>query len=454
MTAINAEKPPVTSISSSQHIVIVGGGMVGLSLALMLAKYLPETIGISLIEKFAFPGASQTITFQKNISKANAEEKIQQDNFDARSTAISAGSAALLASIDCWDSLSDYVEAINAIHISDRGHYTSTQLNAQEQEVDALGYVVENRSLGRCLLQQLQQSRVKVIAPATVERCQFTQQGIKVTLVTEKSEKENSQEQSSNKKLNQQTISADLLIIADGADSPLCRSIGIDSQKTNYQQSAIIANVALEKPHKGIAYERFTDQGPLALLPLPDCEQQHRAALVWTRNNEEANRLASVSDEEFLKELQQVMGHRAGNITHIGERQMYPLTLVQSNEQVRSRVVVMGNAAHFLHPVAGQGFNLSLRDCAALVDVLAEALTENSDVNKKNVSVGGLTILQRYLSHREIDQQRTITLTDAMVKTFSSTELSRSIFRQMGLLGLNAIPVAKKTLAKQMMGMA
>jgi 2-polyprenyl-6-methoxyphenol 4-hydroxylase len=428
-----------------------------LSLALMLAKYLPETIGISLIEKFAFPGASQTIAFQKNISKANVEEKIQQDNFDARSTAISAGSAALLASIDCWDSLSDYVEAINAIHISDRGHYTSTQLNAQEQEVDALGYVVENNFLGRCLLQQLQQSQVKVIAPATVERCQFTQQGVKVTLVTEKSENENSQEQSSNKKSNQQTISADLLIIADGADSALCRSIGIDSQNTNYQQSAIIANVALEKPHKGIAYERFTDQGPLALLPLPDCGQQHRAALVWTRNSEEANRLASASDEAFLNELQQIMGHRAGKLTHVGERQQYPLTLVQSSEQVRSRVVVMGNAAHFLHPVAGQGFNLSLRDCASLVDVLAECLVdrmEEKNSTNHHANVGDLTVLQRYLSRRETDQQRTIALTDTMVKTFSSTELSRSVFRQMGLLGLNAIPVAKKTLAKQMMGMA
>jgi 2-polyprenyl-6-methoxyphenol 4-hydroxylase len=479
MTAINAVKNSSISAStpavSNQHIVIVGGGMVGLSLALMLAKYLPDAIDISLIEKFAFSSDSKKNSSKKsalhtsashnNISKANAEETIQQESFDARSTAISAGSAALLASIDCWDSLSDYVEAINTIHISDRGHYASTQLNAQEQAVDALGYVVENRSLGHCLLQQLQQSRVQTIAPATVERCQFTQQDVKITLVTEKPEKENSQEQSSkkngpNKEANSQSVSADLLIIADGADSPLCRSIGIGSQKTNYQQSAIIANVALDNPHKGIAYERFTDQGPLALLPLPDCEQQHRAALVWTRNCEEANRLASASDEEFLSELQQALGHRAGKLTHVGERQMYPLALVQSSEQVRSRVVVMGNAAHFLHPVAGQGFNLSLRDCASLVDVLAvfsvdiDSMEEKSSTDDHDANVGDLAVLQRYLLCRETDQQRTIALTDTMVKTFSSTELSRSIFRQTGLLGLNAMPTAKKILAKQMMGMA
>jgi len=441
MTAINAVKDVSIARSDNQHITIVGGGMVGLSLALMLVKNLPDTIDVSLIEKFAFPLSSKN-------SQASTEEKMQQDSFDARSTAISAGSATLLASIDCWDSLSAYVEAINTIHISDRGHYISTQLNAQEQEVDALGYVVENRSLGHCLLQQLQQSRVKVIAPAIVERCQFIQQKVKIILAAE----------NSNKESEQQAIATDLLIIADGADSPLCRSIGIESHKTHYQQSAIIANVALDKPHNGIAYERFTDQGPLALLPLSDCEQQHRAALVWTRNNEEAHRLSSVSNEEFLDELQQAMGYRAGKLTHIGERHMYPLTLVQSSEQVRSRVVVMGNAAHFLHPVAGQGFNLSLRDCATLVDVLSEALTEKYHANNKNVDaiidIGGLAILQRYLSRRETDQQRTIALTDTMVNTFSSAELSRSVFRQMGLLGLNAMPAAKKILAKQMMGMA
>lgn len=443
MTVINVAKGTSISHSDNQHITIVGGGMVGLSLALMLAKRLPDAIAVSLIEKFPFPSVEQ--------KKESFVEKIHQASFDARSTAISAGSAALLASIDCWEALAAQAEAINTIHISDRGHYASTQLDAQEQEVDALGYVVENHFLGHCLLQQLQRSRVKVIAPAIVERCQFTQQDVKIVLAAENSNNQN----------KQQIIATDLLIIADGADSPLCRSMGIDSHKKNYQQSAIIANVALDKPHKGIAYERFTDQGPLALLPLSDCEQQHRAALVWTRNNEEANRLASVSDGNFLNELQQAMGHRAGKLTHIGERNMYPLTLVQSSEQVRSRVVVMGNAAHFLHPVAGQGFNLSLRDCATLVDVLVdvlvEALTKNNRVNKQNINtcidIGELAILQRYLSRREADQHRTIALTDTMVKTFSSTELSRSVFRQMGLLGLNAMPTAKKILAKQMMGM-
>ena len=437
-------KKTSSPVHTTQHIAIVGGGMVGLSLALMLANRLPDTIDISLIEKFPFPDISKD-SKKNTLDNIQYSSLIQQPSFDARSTAISAGSAELLASIDCWQSLAPHVEAIASIHISDSGHYASTQLDAKGQHVDALGYVVENRTLGHCLLQQLQQARVNVIAPATVDKCRFTQKNIEIDLA------ENDREHA---KKSFQKLSADLLIIADGADSPLCKAIGIDTKKTAYKQSAIIANVALEKPHNGMAYERFTDQGPLALLPLADCEQQHRAALVWTRNSIDAERLTSASDEEFLNELQQTMGYRASKIIHVGERAFYPLELVQSIEQVRSRVVVMGNAAHFLHPVAGQGFNLSLRDCASLADTLADSL----DNARGNISVsnkiGALSTLQQYLTCRESDQQRTIALTDTMVNTFSSNALSRSIFRQCGLLSLNAMPIAKKILARQMMGLA
>ncbi|MFT7386809.1 MAG: 2-polyprenyl-6-methoxyphenol 4-hydroxylase [Candidatus Endobugula sp.] len=429
----------------TQHIIIVGGGMVGLSLALMLADRLSDTINISLIEKCAFSGVS-TVSKKNVLGNIQLPNLTYQPSFDARSTAISAGSAELLQSIDCWQLLVPLVESIASIHISDRGHYASTQLNATEQKIDALGYVVENRTLGHVLLQQLHQTRVNIIAPATVDKCRFTQHNVEIDLA------DNNREQATK---SSQKLSADLLIIADGADSPLCQAIGIDTKITAYKQSAIIANVAVDKPHKGMAYERFTDQGPLALLPLADCEQQHRAALVWTRNSIDAEHLMSASDEQFLSELQQTMGYRASKITHVGERVSYPLALVQSEEQVRSRVVVMGNAAHFLHPVAGQGFNLSLRDCVSLADTLADSLIDNArgniSVSKK---IGALSTLQQYLASRESDQQRTIALTDTMVNTFSSNALSRSIFRQCGLLSLNAMPVAKKILARQMMGLA
>ncbi|MGS2717326.1 2-octaprenyl-6-methoxyphenyl hydroxylase [Eionea flava] len=413
----------LTENAQNQHIAIVGGGMVGLSLALMLAKQLPESCAISLIEKIAFPSSDT------HHSSHNA---LQQPSFDARSTAISAGSAELLKAINVWPSLAAETEAINTIHISDRGHYANTRIHADDYSVDALGYVVENRHLGRALLQQLPDTRVSMIAPASVECCKIKADHVELTVASDTQK-------------TSPCVHASLLVVADGADSLLCQSLGIAAKKTAYQQSAIIANVALKQVHKGVAYERFTEQGPLALLPLSDCDGQHRAAIVWTRNSDVAESLCQASDTDFMAQLQNTMGYRAGQITQVGSRYHYPLTLIEAEEQIRSRIVVMGNAAHFLHPVAGQGFNLSLRDCAVLAKTLADNHQE---------SVGDLSLLNRYQTCREKDQQLTIALTDSLVKAFSSTTLSHSVFRQCGLLSLQAIPMAKNQLAQQMMGLA
>lgn len=424
----------LTGDAQDQHIVIVGGGMVGLSLALMLAKQLPESCAISLIEKIAFPRSQ----FSDSQSSGSSNDAMRQPSFDARSTAISAGSAELLKTMNVWSSLATEAEAINSIHISDRGHYANTQIHADDYAVDALGYVVENRHLGRALLQQLPDTRVAMIAPASVEQCQIKANHVELTIAAG----ENTQDAEA--KTMPQRLHASLLVVADGADSPLCQSLGIAAKKTAYQQSAIIANVALKQAHKGVAYERFTEQGPLALLPLSHCDGQHRAAMVWTRNSDVAEALCDASDADFLAQLQNTMGYRAGEITQIGSRYHYPLTLIEAEEQVRSRIVVMGNAAHFLHPVAGQGFNLSLRDCAVLAKTLADI---------QQGSVGDLSLLNRYQTRREKDQQLTIMLTDSLVNTFSSTALTHSVFRQCGLLSLQAMPLAKDQLARQMMGL-
>jgi 2-octaprenyl-6-methoxyphenol hydroxylase len=416
------------SSDASQRIVIVGGGMVGISLALMLSKSFANSrcpVHIALIEQFAFPSAPP-----ETQDKTEGEfSPMPQESFDARSTALSAGSVGLLAEVACWSELSVYAEAIQHIHISDQGHYNNTLLNAQDYALEALGYVVENRRLGQCLLQQLRQTKVECIAPATVEQCRFTQQGVELTL----------------QQPTQNTIlGADLVLIADGAQSALVRSLGIESDTQAYQQSAIIANVALAKPHKSIAYERFTRQGPLALLPLNDADGLHRAAVVWTRDTQEIASLMSLSDETFLQALQACLGYRADYLVNVGKREVYPLQLVQAKEQVRSRVVIMGNAAHFLHPVAGQGFNLSLRDCATLAAVLSE----------HPHSLGDYAALKHYERRREVDQQITVGLTHGMVNTFSSNKRSLSILRQLGLAGLNSLPVLKTLLARQMMGVS
>ena len=411
--------------TSCPHIAIVGGGMVGVSLALMLAGRCSSStaIRITLIEQFPFPEHDSHSLFQPS--------------FDARSTALSAGSVAILQSLGCWEALRKHAEPIGHIHISDRGHYGNTLLHAQDYSLPALGYVIENRWLGQCLLarlEQLQQTApIHCMAPATVERCQLSANAAELSV--------------RHRNDTLERVTADVVLIADGAKSPLRKTLGIDTSTTSYKQSAIITNVALQEPHQGVAYERFTQEGPLAVLPLETCKGTHRASVVWTRNSDLVDDVMSLEDSHFLSALQSAFGYRAGMFTHVGQRHCYPLELVESVEQVRSRIVVAGNAAHFLHPVAGQGFNLSLRDSEVLADVLLQAHQRKQDM-------GSYSVLSEYEQQRERDQQVTIGLTDTMVNVFSSQKLSLAAMRQIGLLSLQVLPPLKHALAKQMMGMA
>ncbi len=412
--------------NKQQNIVIVGGGMVGISLALLLSKKLLEKeidhYSVTLVEKFAFPETPKQSMFQPS--------------FDDRSTAISAGSAAILKQLDCWPLLNDHAERIQTVHVSDRGHFGGTCLDANNYDVDAVGYVIENRWLGHVLWQQLQGTNIQCLAPSTVKQCLPKKEGYQLTIESNPDEM----------KLN-----ADLLIIADGADSALRQSLGIDTSTTHYGQSALIANISLEKPHNNIAYERFTDEGPIALLPLSQVHDEHkvinRASLVWTLSNEKSTSVLDMSEPELLEALHNRFGYRAGKITGIGKKAIYPLKLIQAREQVRSHLVVVGNAAHFLHPVAGQGFNLALRDCQMLTDCLQVAQAQEQPL-------GTYSVLKHYLQRQEFDQQLTIGLTDSLVKTFSSSKLPQAVLRQLGLMSLNTLPTAKNLFAEQMMGMS
>jgi len=224
--------------------------MVGLSLAILLSQ--KTTLNITLVEKFP--------------PNKKPKKNRQQPSFDERSTALSAGSIDILNTMNCLPTLNDYLQSINTIHISDRGHFGGTQLSANEYDLEALGYVIENRHLGGALLTQLESSNVTV-KTAIVNHAAVVSDGVNLELKHDK---------------KTETQHTDLLIIADGAQSPLRQQLGIDHSRKAYQQVAMIANVALEKSHNGIAYERFTDEGPIALLPLQKHNNQHRAALVWT----------------------------------------------------------------------------------------------------------------------------------------------------------------------------
>jgi 2-polyprenyl-6-methoxyphenol 4-hydroxylase len=422
----------------NQHIVIVGGGMVGISLALLLSKWLStsslknkisKSYSITLIEKFQL--------------NATPKATLKQSSFDARSTALSAGSAKIFNELDCWQKIQNVAEPIERIHVSDKGHMSNVSINAKEYDCDALGYLVENRHLGSVLLSELKKTAVNCLAPVQVVSCEAKKNGYKLTL--ENGDKDN--------KITTDEIHADLLIVADGAESELRKKLGIDAKYTDYKQSALIANVALSEPHKNIAYERFTDTGPIALLPLSasPLESQpatgnDRAALVWIIPRDQQDNYLNESNENLLARLQDRFGYRAGKFLSIGARQAYPLTLIQAAEQVRSNLVLIGNAAHFLHPVAGQGFNLALRDCYQLVSCLQQADTNNK-------LLGELSVLNQYLDDQSFDQDSTIVVTDSLVKLFSSAKFSKAVVRQLGLLGLNASPIIKHRFGKKMMGL-
>jgi len=422
---MNPKQQAGSADNLSSDIAIIGGGMVGAAQAALLAKANPDW-RIVLIETFPMPAAL------KNSQSESKPLPRYQPSFDDRSTAIAHGSLLLLEQLGVWSQLHQYATPIDQVHVSDKGHIGGALIDCRQVGVEALGYVVPNAWIGRVLINHLQSlANVELLAPATVTHLQPLPRGARLEISADG---------------NALELTTDLAIIADGAQSPLRAALGIDNQVQDYQQTAIIANIGLEQSHKGIAYERFTDQGPMALLPLGGSLEGRSSALVWTQPSDKVEQILALSDDDFLQCLQQRFGHRLGRLVSVGKRDSYPLSLSVAKEQIRSSIVVMGNAAHFLHPVAGQGFNLALRDCAALTATLkAEALSEQP-------ALGSLKTLNRYIEQQRLDQQATIHFSDQLTKLFSTAELPQAALRALGFIGLECVPPAKQWLAKQTMG--
>ncbi|WP_061238624.1 2-octaprenyl-6-methoxyphenyl hydroxylase [Ectopseudomonas composti] len=388
---------------SRVNLAIIGGGLVGASLALALQDTARQRgWRIALIEPFA-PGSEY------------------QPSYDARSTALSYGSRLIYERLGLWQCIAQRAEPIQQIHVSDRGRFGAARLQAIEEGVPALGYVVENAWIGHCLWQALDAEVIEWRCPAEVVGMQRVDDGYRLTL-------------------NDETcLDCDLAILADGGRSALREQLGIVVSSKPYGQSALIANVSPLEAHRGQAFERFTDDGPMAMLPLSD----NRCALVWTRASADAERLLRVSEANFLAELQQAFGYRLGALRQVGARHLYPLSLVEAQEQVRAHLVVLGNAAHSLHPIAGQGYNLSLRDTLALAEVLIGS----------DAPLGDFTTLQRYQQRQQRDQNMTVGFSDQVTRLFSNAQPLLATGRNLGLLGLDLLPPAKRWFARQAMGM-
>lgn len=405
----------VATPEASYDLVVVGAGMVGASFCCALENSaLGESLSILVVE--ATPPST-------DVSK--------QSSFDARSTALSYGSRKIFEDFGVWQELGAAVAAIHEIQVSDRGRFGSVRLSREEHKVDALGYVVENRRLGEILNERLQRSeRINLLCPAAVASVQPTEQGMRLGLDVEGQER---------------TVDTALLVLADGGKSPVCEQLGIAQSIERYDQHALIANIVFEKPHGNVAFERFTDTGPLAVLPLQSIDGKNRGSLVWTLSTSQLSEYRDMSEAELLALLQERFGYKLGAIEQIGERFLFPLSLKRAKEQVRPGLALLGNVAHTLHPVAGQGLNLALRDAQALVDVLVAA-------QKSGAAVGEMKTLLAYLAGQEEDQALTMQFTHGITKLFSSNNEAKVWLRKFGLIAIDLCPPVRRGLATRAMG--
>lgn len=387
-------------------VVIAGGGMTGAMLAYVLLSQNPA-LTLAIVEQQAGQQGAPTVSF------------------DSRSIALSAASVELLARWGLWQQLAPVSCAIKHIQVSDRGHFGKVYLSADEFNRQSLGQVIEIEYIGELLYQKLQTfvdtAQLTWFRPDQIARLQASQHSYQLVLGSGAQ------------------LDTKLLLLCEGGDSPSRQLAGINQQQQVYQQSAVIANVAIAAAHQHRAFERFTKDGPLALLPLT----RQRYSLVWTVPPAQAAQLLALSDADFLAALQQAFGYRAGVFQSVGKRVSYPLTLKYSPQASAHRLLLCGNSLHNLHPIAGQGFNLALRDIAAVAALL-----------KGRSDPGCYAVTSAYQQLRAPDMQKVINLTDSLVRLFSNSSRLLAFGRSLGLTALMQCDALKQAFAHQTMGLS
>ncbi|EMC7871465.1 2-octaprenyl-6-methoxyphenyl hydroxylase [Acinetobacter baumannii] len=398
-----------------QQVIIVGGGMVGLSLSLMLAK---ANIAVKLLEAVKYPNYDD-----QNVAPYHS-------SFDARNTALSRRSVQIYQKLGLWNALQQHATPILQVHITEQGSFGKARLVAEQEKVESFGQVIENAWLGRVLLTQVrQQPLIELI------------DGVQVTALTQDAEQVHIEAQRGDEVLK---LESKLLIAADGRDSFCRQAIGVGVDVHDYDQVAIVTTVQTSKPHEHVGFERFSALGPLALLPLPG---EYRRSVVWpVKKGTEGEWLGEENDQHFLDALQKTYGDRAGKFEKTGKRFSYPLSQVLAHKQAVGRVILMGNAAHTIHPVAGQGFNLCLRDADVLLRYLVNQLSASDDI-------GNPDNLLAYEQARLSDQQRVIKFCDTVVRGFSNQNPLLKLIRNTGLIAFDVIPGVKPLVANYAMGL-
>ena len=386
-------------------VIISGGGMVGAALACALSG---QGLRIAVLE-------------------AARREAREAPGYDERAIALAWGTRRIFDGLGLWSQLADAATAIHGIHVSERGRPGMVHMDRESEGLPAIGYVVPARVIGQVLDAAVEQADdIEVFCPATLVSTETTERQVRVEVDPGNGSK---------------TLTAALLVAADGADSDLRKQAGIESRVTDYGQTAIVTNITPQLAHNNIAYERFTTSGPLALLPMSD----QRCGVVWTVASDAADAVMALDDAAFLEQLQTCFGQRLGRLQQVGNRQAWPLRLVSAAESVADRLVLVGNAVHTLHPVAGQGFNLGARDIAVLAEVLVDAHRRGDDP-------GSQDILQRYGDWRQRDHHNVMLFTDGLARMFTLPVPALGLVRSAGMMALDLLPPAKRLLTRLTMG--
>ncbi|ELA7420312.1 2-octaprenyl-6-methoxyphenyl hydroxylase [Vibrio parahaemolyticus] len=384
-------------------VVIAGGAMAGATLALAIEHLSQGALRVAVVEPF----------------KAQSD---QHPGFDSRSIALSYGTVNLLRHLELWSAIEPFSTPIEHIHVSDRSHAGMTDITKHDVGVEALGYVVELADVGRVYQELLTHSTaIDLYCPDSAKHITRTQENVTIELASG------------------ELLNAKLLVAADGAVSQCCQQIGLELSEHDFDQVAVIANIVTQEPHQGRAFERFTENGPVALLPMSD----NRMSLVWCLRPDEAQIVMELSESEFLERLQQDFGWRLGAMQKVGRRASYPLLLRHRKQNISHRFAIVGNAAQTLHPIAGQGFNLGIRDVVTLAEELV----------KQGEDVGRYQGLIRFSQRREADRNETIWLTSSLVHVFSNDLLAMRIGRNTALAAMDNLSIFKQPLLRHTLGL-
>ena len=423
---VNSNQLKQTTMTD-QHVLIAGGGHVGLSFALLLAHH---GIASTLLEKSRYPVISPN------------DDRKRSHYLDSRNTALSRRTVQIYQEIGLWSALQSHACRIDAVQISEQGSFGRAQLNKAEEKVESFGQVMENAWLGRELLLAAQESPlITLVDNANV--IAVKQHTDSVTINFDYYDGEEGEQQ----------LQASVLVACDGRDSTVRQLLDIGTTDYDYEQTAIVGVVETDKPHEHIAIERFSPAGPLAVLPLTDpdgdgnddLQKGYRRSVVWVCPKDEESQYLE-DDAHFLATLQHAFGQRAGTFIAAGRRGAYPLTRVLADKQVQGRCVIMGNAAHTLHPVAGQGFNLCMRDAHVLAQMMSAQVLKGADI-------GEVTLLKRYEKARQTDQKRVIRFCDAVVHGFTHPNPAVKLARNVALVAFDKLPNIKPLIANYAMGL-